>query len=433
MKKAALFVLLAALTAGAAAFAQQGYWRPPPPPATSHQHDVRVPGLPPSRGGFGIRCDGVNDDTAALQEALDTTRVLRLPAGGQCRINHTLNVPSGAEITSQGGSGWIVLGTRQGELGDGPGGGPNGPVDFGIRVDHASNVSLHDFGVRMEYRDGIIVHAIAIFNSGQVTVQHVDIKDLADGYGVIMRSSHDVLIDGNHLHDFRLNAAPRCGLDPPEFAPTRTRFLPGLCGKIIGIKVDSGQRSYAEAYNIRITNNLLENMDVGPDFERLWGHQAEGMNIAGPQDSDDMPLNLMSHDILVQGNTLRHMGAGINSYAYRVRIQNNTVTDVAEFGIKILHGAQENTVTGNRIDRAGYAGIYIRGHVRRRSTAHNTIDGNTITNLGRDSFVHRFRGDWTEGRPYGVYCTVGFDNMIGQNSVDGRGPRDSIEPGCGRR
>ena len=367
---------------------------------------------------FGAVCDGRTDDTAALQAALDRTGIVRLPQGRPCRISHRLRLASGAVITSERGAGTIVLGSRPGEFGVAADAKLTGAVDFGLYVNQASNVSLRNFAIRMERRDATYVHAIAVMSSSDVAIQGLDISGLAGGYGILVRSSHHVTITGNHLHGFLLNAAPSCGLEPPARIPASSPSPPGVCGKVIGIKVDSGQRSFAESYAISIVGNRLDDLDVGPEFNALWGFQSEGINVAGPQDSDATPLSQLSHDIVVADNVLTRMGIGINSYGSKVRIERNTISDVASYGVKLTHGATADLVAGNTISRAGSAGIYLRGYPPGRSTTANSITGNLIRDVGRGGFGRGGRGDQAAGA-FAVYCVLAPGNILGPNRTSG--------------
>ena len=361
---------------------------------------------------FGARGDGVADDSDALQKALNTGGTVHLTAGRQYRVTHRIFVPSGAGVTSDGGLGWIVLGTRPGEFGD--------KTDFGLYVNNATGVTLQNFGLRLEHRDPAYVHGIGVLSSSNVTVRGVEIKDFAQLYGVIVRGSHDVTLDRNYLHDFHIETAPDCGLDPPTRVPTTSDRPDGSCGKIIGLKVEPARNGdgWIESYNVRITGNRIENLTVGPAFERLWGYQSEAINVASPQDSDAMPVNWLSHDILISGNRISNVGIGINSYSLRARIEGNTITGAAKFGIELIHGAQDNLVQGNVIDRPAYAGVYVRGTPKERTVRGNVISGNTITGAGQDGRPHP-HGDWAGNSPYGVYCLNAAGTTVAANTVRG--------------
>ena len=376
-----------------------------------------VPTVPtvPSSGNvtpeqFGAKGDAVTDDTAALQNALSTGKIIHLSSGKSYLIRSRLVVPSGGGITSDNGKGWIVLGTNPGF--------PDSQVDYGIYLNGVSNVSLTDFGITLQHRDDNGTHAIAMFFSSGVTVRGVEIKSLALGYGILMRSSHDVIIDSNYIHDTYINQVTTCHLVPPSQFPTTTS-ADGVCGKSIAIKVDSGQTlaTYQESYGINITNNRIESLNVGPDFEKLWDYQSEAINIAGPQESDSMPESQLTHDVTISGNIISNVGIGINSYALGTRVTGNTITNAVRFGIELIHGAQGNTVEGNAVSGAGYLGIYLRGDTSGRTLKDNQVIGNTISNTGTNPHTH-LRGDWTTGY-YGLYCDRGSGNTMTGNSLTG--------------
>ena len=378
-------------------------------PAAGQPGRAAVSATPES---FGARGDGVADDSAALQKALNAGGTVHLTAGRQYRITHRIFVPSGAGMTSDGGMAWIVIGTRPGEFGD--------RTDFGLYVNNATGVTLQNFGLRLEYRDPAYVHGIGVLSSSNVTIKGLEIKDFAELYGVIVRGSHDVTLDGNYVHDFRINAAPDCGLDPPARVPTSSDRPDGSCGKVIGLKVEPGRNgdAWVESYNVRITNNRIENLKVGPEFERLWGYQSEAINVASPQDSDALPVTWLSHDILISGNRIKNVGIGINSYSLRARIVGNTIENPAKFGIELIHGAQDNLVQGNVINRPAYAGIYVRGSPKERTVRGNVVTGNTVTGVGQDGLPHP-HGDWAGFGHYAVYCQNATDTTVGANVVQG--------------
>jgi parallel beta-helix repeat protein len=121
-----------------------------------------------------------------------------------------------------------------------------------------------------------------------------------------------------------------------------------------------------------ISNNHITNLTVGPVFLAAHRYQTDGINIKHQN----------SAGYTIAANRIHNTGEGIDIFGSSGTVVNNIVSDSHIFGIKLVHGATGNTVSGNKITRSGLAGIVVSGSDKAtRGTENNMILDNTITDI----------------------------------------------------
>jgi polygalacturonase len=309
---------------------------------------------------FGALGDGTHDDTVAVQDAVDTGREVWLTPARIYRISARVDLRSGGGLLSDG-TAWLVLGTRPGEF-DNTSGDPTkrkAKNAVGLFADQTDGVTLQGFGIRMDYQDGLYVRAISIYRSSAFVARNLEITDFSDGSGIVVESTRDAVIEGNHIHDFRTDHSARA--------------------QLTGIETDNDRDPVLGASdNIRIVGNVIENLTVSQQFDSAFGYQTDGINIQSPSTTN----------VLIERNRIANVGEGIDVFGNEQQIVGNTIANVAYFGIKLVHGAQKSTVRDNTIDRAGFAGIILSGGInpglgdKVEAVSDNIVTGNTITGTG---------------------------------------------------
>ena len=209
----------------------------------------------------------------------------------------------------------------------------------GIRIQGRQNVVVHNLTIRLMRVNGNIaenrfVRGITVRNSSNVTVTSNDLAEFSLANGIItVDSSSDVYLGYNNIHDCYSN------------------YTGGSRGQITGITVDDNRINGVASTRMTIERNVIRRLAVGSDFEARWGYETDGINVAGVLTSGLMILNNDIHDV----------GEGIDVFGSQNTIRCNEVQRARLFGIKLVHGASDNNIIGNRLVSSGMAEIVIAG------------------------------------------------------------------------
>lgn len=323
--------------------------------------------MPDAVGDFGATGDGVADDTASLQAALDTGELVYLPTG-------TYKVTAHLDLSN--GSGFV--GTPEAIVRfDG---------DYRFQGNHVSDLLFSNF-----------------------TIQRNMPANTATEASIQLFYCHDIVIDAMRI------------LDHKSLTPAIT---------IRGSFVDLSDNT--ESYNVRITDNVIENYQrVAPDGIGSGGDEGvkgSGISVAHTKDfvisgnrvvekeryftPSSSLVNFQGSGIevissiygTVTNNVVDYAGQGIDiggghninstgqttDNGFRgsqyVTVTGNSIVDIYSAGIKFVNGASFNTVSGNTIARSGLVGIWLgpgATAVQDKTTIKgNIIYGNTVTDTG---------------------------------------------------
>jgi len=326
------------------------------------------------------RGDGIADDTAVLQKALDTRKSVHLGPGSY-RITRPLRLPAGAVLS---GSGTIV-------------------VDFDSGKMDASNAAIYGQGqdIRLEgisiskrFRDGSYGVGVLIGGgSRNVVVRNVEVSGYSARYGIHLVESENFEITGCYIHDFLVNSAADMILDSPAGIRI-TRCQDGILSNNRILRIEVGAQGYASLSPDR------------PAYGRQ-GYQSDCITV------------MQSQGITVVGNVLDTSGEGIDLLlSHDCAVSANRIHNIWLQGIKML-GVRYTAVTGNVL-RACMQGIGLAEHVSMKTDCvGNTVTGNTILDSGAPG-VFRVPGSVRSGLAgaFGIDLSDRcLDNLIAHNTI----------------
>lgn len=391
---------------------------------------------------FGALGNGVDDDTAALQRALNSGKPVFLAPGKTYSISSRLTVPSHGGILGDG-TAEVVARSSGFTNADPTGRGRYRPHSNVIDASGSTsapfvpkqNIVFRGFRLRYEWAEGRHVDGIVARNVEGLTVEHVDITGFPAGVGVRVASvrGKSSIVD-NHIHDFSSNTV-------------FVRSFPGSIPQLTAIEVDNDLVNGVGTMGLVIARNRIVNIVVGKTFNEAQGYQSDGINIASEH----------AERLLIEDNEISNTGEGIDHFGVNGTIRRNSIADSYQFGIKLIHGASHNIVSENTVLRSGLAGIVLAGSASaKHGTEFNTIADNIISELDpagtwaphdtsciqlsdNNATVHKVRNNVIVRNrllpgPNGMWAinrgaNSGGNNDVQHNRFEGKGRRGLVSPG----
>ena len=315
---------------------------------------------------FGAIGDGVTDDTAAIQAALNYALAqggggVLLAPGRTFKVSSKINVPSNCGLTGDGSP--TIYATAAGFN------------NTSLTSKYASNSAVIDLsgqigspyassenpfivGVKIESQtaQGRLVDAIVCRNAINAQVQRCEIFGFAVGCGIRAASLVGANFSDNYIHDFLDNTTAWTG------TPQST-----------AIEIDNDKVNLIYSSGVKITNNKINSIVFGAAAIGIYGYQTDGVNIAGSG----------TVDYTISNNSIELVGEGIDTFGERGTIVGNSINNSYAAGIKLIHGASLNTVQSNVIRNTGIAAIIVSGSdiVGVGNTTKNCIIGNVTENI----------------------------------------------------
>lgn len=389
---------------------------------------VGVPGPPGSSApapwfdvqDYGGSWDGIGDDSAAIQAAIDASEsvggfgTVYLPLGGIVRLESTLTI--NAPVTIMGNQSEIVLAVPAFRAAS-----DNVTIDGGRfyaatevpehlikrhegEGDYSGwtirNCYLENVAVRLERfgrmgADGV-VKTMGTGVAAHSRIEHCELKNYASNYAIAIGGTTDITIDSCYIHD--------CGVDVNTGD---------------GIKILDGAR------DTRIVNTTIE--DVTRDCIDIYdatGVTITGctLNRAGAQaidakftvdDPSDTSFNIVSN------NRSRDCASGFNLSVHRTLIMGNVCETSGGYGFRVAHAsgdssapASQTTVANNiAVECASSGYLFSQGDkltVLGNQAYNNGGWGVAIASVVSDS---RFIGNVAEGNVSGDIQHAGGTNQ----------------------
>jgi len=379
----ARILALAAIALAGAGAARGAATRPgfacAPPAGTGRTVQVRDP-------AFGARGDGIADDTAAIQKAIDavagTGGTVAIPAGtylinAVARNGHGLAL--GSDMTLLMAPGAVLKAI------------PNAaPEHIILLVSQARNVNV--LGGTLEGdreahlgRDGEWGMGLQISNSRQVVVEAVTARECwGDGFYVTNTNSDITLcrVVADHNRRQGLSIVGGDGILVRDSTFTNTAGTPPECG--IDIEPNPGQT----VANLLVTDCLVA------------GNKGGG--IAGGPAYKSRGAAFFTGSRIARNRVTGNQGFGIAiSACSGDTIENNTVAGTDGTGILLRGAALRMTVAGNTVAGSAKDGIYLE------ECDGTVVSGNMVTGSGG----------------HGINQTRGCGARVEANTLTGNGKR----------
>lgn len=212
----------------------------------------------------------------------------------------------------------------------------------------ASNMALSDFTLQSEASDGRVLYGIRSSNVESLEIARVEIYGFPVGNLVELNS----ILGGSSVH--------HCEFHDSGTAVTTYGTQPQLTA----IEVDNNKVNAEQSRGVAIHDNSMIDLMFSGSALGSYGAQTDGINLADG-------IGCRVHD-----NYMRNVGEGIDLFAFDCNVHGNVLVDCYHVGVKFIHGASRNNVSGNTILRPGRAATVMEG--RTANTVDNFFQHNNI-------------------------------------------------------
>jgi hypothetical protein len=197
--------------------------------------------------------------------------------------------------------------------------------------------------------------AVAMRNVVNMEINDYSAYGFAAGYGLRLDTIRGLSsVRRNYIHHFYTNY-------------TTSNIMQST-----GISVDADRVDGINSTSIKMLDNRIERIELGPTAIAQYGNQTDGINVCSVGGG---------FGIEIAGNFIGQCAEGIDHWGSEALIHHNNIQDSAYFGIKLIHGASRNKIDNNLIVRAGHAGVVLAGS---NTVGSNHCEGNIINdNLAR--------------------------------------------------
>lgn len=281
---------------------------------------------------FGALGNGIADDTAALQRALNEARKVWLGHRLVYRLTRRLTLPSNTELASDGtatllvAAGPVGLDNALARRSDNAIYGERGAA---LRTE-GNDIAIRDLFIVKEFEDDRYVIGIDVRASSRVRIQRVRLRGFSLAPGIVtIRSSDEVEVSSTLIHD-ACTASDRVPEDVPSF-------------QITGISIDDTRVGGGYSTRVVLRNNVIADLRMIPRTYR--GNQTDGINFAG------MGNNSGS---IVQDNDVSNVDEAVDIFGSGIVVTGNRLQATGTV-VKLIHGARSVTIRGNQITAAGNA------------------------------------------------------------------------------
>lgn len=381
-----------------------------PQPASATAPDVKT--------DFGAVGDGVADDTAAIQNALDAGTRVDVPAGTY-RVTDDLVLSANSWLRGIGDASVIDVQGDHEFFGDGA---PNVSLTtMKIQRTVAANTAVKSL-IRLWRSDGATFDGLTIRGT-RTTAPTISVlgrwEDTSDA-----NTCFNIRITNNDIHDYQRIEAGGLGAGSGQ-GIKGTGVLVGHCR------------------TIDVSNNtVIENQRFITPTSPYQNFQGAGITVASSK------YGIVANNVVDYAGQGIDIGGGYNvpdrsswdtdqdtTEGFRgstfLSVFGNTLSDIYGPAIKLVNGATGNSVTNNTIENPGLTGIWITAGVSAAKdlsiTRENVITNNIIvdpgTGPGGDAWLQDAAGSgivFEIVNPNGVYVNADPRpryNTVAQNSI----------------
>ena len=279
---------------------------------------------------FGAVGDGVTDDTAAIQAALNAA----LAAGGGAvtlvrgltyKVTSKISIPSNCGLVGDGTATIYAPAANFNNTSLTNRYASNSAVidmsgQTGSPFTASANPFLIGVKIQSQVSQGRCVDAVVIRNATSAVVRDCEIYGFPVGCGIKAASlSGETLFANNYIHDFLDNTTSWVG------TPQST-----------AIEIDGDRINSVYSFGVKILNNEIKQIQLGAAAVTSYGYQTDGINIQ----------SISGADFIVTGNRIIDVGEGIDHWGERSVISNNSFTNTYAAGSKLIYGAAYNAIQG---------------------------------------------------------------------------------------
>lgn len=322
---------------------------------------------------YGAIGDGVADDTAAINAALadlsGTGTYLRMTAGTY-NVSSVINIPTKTGMIGDRGAKIFALKSGFNNTTN-----PTSvytsttiviDMSGGLTSPFTTTEDQKLIGMVIEFEsfEGTVCNAVVARNCSNIEIDRNEIKNFNLSTGVLVASIiNGGRITNNYIHDFANNTV--YGTNPDTGLPYTSGDV-----NIYGIEVDDDRVDGVVSGHLRIQGNYIESLAHGATAIATYSDQADGIGIH------------KGNYHKIADNTVIDVNEGIDTFGDYATIIGNILKDNGGFGIKLIHGASFNTVTGNQIINPGLGGLSVTGGVDTTDNVeYNVFTGNIIINV----------------------------------------------------
>lgn len=336
--------------------------------------------------------DGIADDTASFERAVRSGfPYINIPHGTY-RLTRQIIVPSGVNLQGANNP-VIVLDTTFFDATSIPKCYASNACPLLFHGNKGGGVSDVTFKPST-YGSELVVMAIALRGCSEVLIKNCIFHNFSKTKIVRIDSSFNCSVEGNHFYDCHLSSADRAQL---------------TCIDVDDNRIAGGSR------NLTITGNLIQKITVSRGFLAKYGYQTDAINVS----------HEASYGHNISKNVIDLVGEGIDCFGHDCLIENNTIRNCYNYGVKLIHGAHHNKVRANLITSPGLGGIVLAGSgANNNDTAQNIVTENRISGVGAHN-------QWPGATTFGIKLEddhgdrIARDNIIRSNTIE-RGPRMEI-------
>ncbi|GJE75881.1 right-handed parallel beta-helix repeat-containing protein [Methylorubrum suomiense] len=282
-------------------------------------------------------------DTVAWQAALNTGRVVAFPAGRTCTLRARLVLAATGGITGDGSGKFIAKATDFPATAIG-----TGAEQMLVSVG-GTGIVLRGFGMSFTPAQNSFSRPIIVNRATGVLISDLELSGFNAGNLIEVNSSTDVRIQNNLIRDGLLDRTVSNS-------------------QLTGVAIDDNLVSGTPSRRVRVTGNVIRKLLVTASFRASYQYQTDGITV--------LPSAI---DVVVANNTISEVGEGIDHQASGGTIAANTISTTYQFGMKLIHGASNNSVTGNTAICPGLGGIVVYGGANRANG--NVIVGNIVSGV----------------------------------------------------